>query len=157
MALPLLLDSSILAKVVRPAVEEYKPIVAAVNRLLEDTRFEVSVPEIVDYELRRKLLHVGNRRHHGKKWALDALAYLDALVAVAYIPLTTEAMRLAATLWAQTRADGQLRGTEESLDVDVILAAQAQHTGGQIITTNERHFWRIADVFDFKGFRETVK
>jgi predicted nucleic acid-binding protein len=154
MALPLLLDSSILAQVVRPAVEEYKPIVAVLNRLLEDTRFEVSVPEIIDYELRRKLLHVGNRRHHGKKWALDALAYLDELVAVAYIPLTTGAMRLAATLWAQTRADGQVRGTEERLDVDVILAAQAQQAGGQIITTNERHFWRIADVFDFKGFAE---
>jgi len=65
-------------------------------------------------------------------------------------------MRLAASLWAQTRAEGQLRGSEENLDVDVILAAQARQAGGQIITTNERHFRNIADVFDWRSFRGTA-
>src|SRR6185295_2394605 len=113
-------------------------------------------PEIVDYELRRKLLHIGHRRHHGRTWALEALANLDELVSVGYLPLSTETMRLAASLWAQTRAEGQLRGSEENLDVDFILAAQARQAGGQIITTNERHFRNIADVFDWRSFRGTA-
>ncbi len=122
------------------------------DRLLEDLRFKVCVPEIVDYELRRKLLHLANHRHQGRKWAQEALTDLDKLVSVGYIPLTTETMRLAATLWAQTRAEGQLRGSEERLDVDVILAAQARQAGGQIVTTNERHFLNIADLFDWRTF-----
>ena len=156
MPLPLLLDSNILSKVVRPTVEEHKPIATAVRRLLQDGRFKVCVPEIIDYELRRKLLHIGHRRHQGRAWALEALTSLDELVSVGYVPLTTEAMRLAAALWAQTRAEGQLRGSEENLDVDVILAAQAQQAGGQIVTTNERHFRNIADVFDWGSLNGTV-
>jgi predicted nucleic acid-binding protein len=64
--------------------------------------------------------------------------------------LTTEAMRLAARLWAQTRADGELRGPEDSLDADVILAAQARQAGGQVVTTNEKHFRNIAEIFDWR-------
>ena len=154
MPLPLLLDSNVLSKVVRPTVEEHRPIAATIYRLLLDTRFKIYVPEIIDYELRRKLLHIGHRRHQGKKWALEALTYLDELVSVGYIPLTTETMRMAADLWAQTRAEGQLRGSEESLDIDVILAAQAQQTSGQIVTMNERHFRNIAAVFDWKTFHD---
>jgi predicted nucleic acid-binding protein len=98
MPIPLLLDSNVLSRIMRPAIEEYKPIAAVIDRLLLDARFAICVPEIVDYELRRKLLHVGHRRHQGRKWALEALAYLDDLVSVGYIPLTTETMRLAAAL-----------------------------------------------------------
>jgi len=56
MPLRLLLDSSILICAIRPEVEENKPIAAAILRLLEDSRFDLCVPEIIDYELRRKLL-----------------------------------------------------------------------------------------------------
>jgi len=148
----LLLDSNILSKLVRPDLDDSQPVVALVDRLLEDSHFAVCVPEIVDYELRRKLLHLARRRHQGRRWAHEALTYLDKLVAVGYIPLTTETMRLAADLWAQTRAGGQLRGSEERLDVDVILAAQARQAGGQIFTTNERHFRNVADVFDWQSY-----
>ena len=76
--------------------------------------------------------------------------------AASYIPLTTETMRLAADLWAQTRVSGQLRSSEGSLDVDVILAAQAQLAGGQIVTTNERHFRNIAAVFDWQSYDQAI-
>src|SRR4051794_37104615 len=122
---PLLLDSNILSRVVRPEVEENKPVAHAILRLLEDPQVELCVPEIIDYELRRKLLHLGQHRHHARKWAREALALLDELVVIGYVPLTTDTMRLAAGLWAKTRGEGRLRGPEESLDVDVILAAQA--------------------------------
>ena len=78
---------------------------------------------------------------------------LDRLVLTGYIPITTETMRLAANIWAQTRSKGQSRGPEESLDIDIILAAQARQAGGQIITTNERHFRGVADLFDWRSFQ----
>lgn len=152
MPLPLLLDSGILAQALRPNQQENRLLVVALFRLLDDPRFQVFIPEVIDYELRRKLLHLGNRKHQGLKWAREALLNLDAFVSVGYIPLTTEVMRLAARLWAQTRAQGQSRGTEDSLDVDVILAAQARQAGGCIVTLNEKHFRNIADVFDWRPF-----
>ena len=152
MPLLLLLDSNILSQLVRPELDESTPTIAAIDRLIENPLFEVCVPEISDYELRRKLLHLTQRPHQVRKWAQEALTRLDRLVATGYIPLTTDAMRLAAQIWAQTRARGELRGPEESLDGDVILAAQARHAGGHIITTNERHFRNIAHVFDWQSF-----
>lgn len=53
----LLLDSNILGRMVRPEVEENKPVVSALIRL-GDMGFRILVPEIIDYELRRKLLHL---------------------------------------------------------------------------------------------------
>jgi|SRR5947209_17250825 len=153
MALPLLLDSGILAKAVHPAVEENKPFVIALSRLAQDVRYKVCVPEIIDYELRRKLLHLGHHPHQARKWAQEALTLLDRLISANYIPITTDTMRLAARIWAQTRAKGQSRASEDKLDIDVILAAQARQSGGHIITTNEKHFRDIADVFDWRPFR----
>jgi len=152
MPLLLLLDSNILSRVVRPEVSENQPLFAAVSSLFQDERLEPCVPEIIDYELRRKLLHVGHRRHQGQKWALKALTNLDRMAALGYVPLTTGAMKLAAEIWAQSRADGQSRAPEESLDVDVILAAQARHAGGYVVTTNEKHFRTIVDVFDWRPY-----
>jgi predicted nucleic acid-binding protein len=153
MPLPLLLDSNILSQIVRPTVEENRPVVTTIARLLRDVRFRVYVPEIIDYELRRKLLHLAQRPHQSRKWAQEALTVLDRLVLTGYLPLTTETMRLAARTWAQTRAHGLSRGPEDSLDVDVILAAQAKQVGGHILTTNERHFRNIAEIFDWRSFQ----
>src|SRR4026207_1536570 len=116
MPLPLLLDSNILSRVVRPDVGENQPFISAVSSLLQDERFEPCVPEIIDYEMRRKLLHVGHHRHQGRKWALRALTILDMMATLVYVPQTTGAMRLAAEIWAQTRAEGLSRAPEEHLD-----------------------------------------
>ncbi len=153
MALPLFLDSNILGRIVQPTVQENVPVVAAITRLFDDVRFRIYLPEIVDYELRRKLLHLAHRPHHARKWAQEALKILDQVALTNYAPITTETMRLAARLWAQTRAKGISRGPEDGLDIDVILAAQAEQAGGQIITTNEKHFRDIADVFDWRSFQ----
>jgi len=152
MSLPLLLDSGILSRLVRPEIEENRRVSEVFLRLLKDPRFEPCVPEIADYELRRKLIHLGYRRHQARAWARDALARLDEVVALGYVPLTTEAMRMAAALWAQTRGVGQVRGPEDSLDADVILAAQARQCRGHIVTANEKHFRKISDVFDWTAY-----
>jgi predicted nucleic acid-binding protein len=151
---PLLLDNNILSKVLRPELDDNKPVVAAIARLQEDSEFRIYVPEIIDYELRRKLLHLGYRQSQTRKWARDALVSLDELVSMGYLSLTTKALRLAADIWAQTRANGQLRTPEDRLDVDVILAAQARQAGGYILTTNEKHFRNIAEIFDWKSLQD---
>lgn len=150
---PLLLDSGILSRIVRPEIEENRQIFEVFRRLVKDPRFEPCVPEIADYEFRRKLIHLGYRRHQARAWAREALSRLDEIVAVGYIPITTDTMRLAAALWAETRSEGRLRGPEDSLDVDVILAAQARQIGGHVVTANEKHFRKIADVFDWTAYQ----
>ncbi len=67
-----------------------------------------------------------------------------------YEPLTTEVMLSAAGLWADSRKRGLPTGTDRELDIDVILAAQAQvleHGGDLVVvaTTNPRHLSRFVE------------
>jgi Predicted nucleic acid-binding protein, contains PIN domain len=81
----------------------------------------VVVPEIADYEVRRELLRAGKA---------TGIARLDRVKdALEYLPITTDAMLLAASLWAQARQQGQPTADRKSLDGDVILAAQALTAG----------------------------
>ena len=68
--------------------------------------------------LRRKMLHIGS---------MVSVHHLDALKEnITYAPLTTRIMLRAAWLWADARKQGLPTAPEERLDIDVILAAQAQ-------------------------------
>ncbi len=155
MPLRLLLDSSILICAIRPEVGENKPVAETILHLLEDPYLDICVPEIVDYELRRKLLHMGHYQRQARRWAREALVLLDKFGSTGFLPLTAGTLKMAAALWAQTRSQGQLRGPEESLDVDVILAAQARQTGGQVVTMNDKHFTGLVGVFDWRAYQET--
>lgn len=129
----LLLDTGVLGVLCHP-----KPVLAArAEAKLEQLaarvgdELRIHIPEIADYELRRKLIHIGSTR---------AIARLDGLTTVfLYLPLTTEILREAARLWARTRAAGLPTASTVSLDGDVILAAQALSVGGTIATTNRKH------------------
>lgn len=100
------------------------------------------VPEISDYEVRRKLLHLGSLR---------SLDRLDRLARWAtYMPITTAVMRRAAELWAEARRTGRPNAAEAALDADVILTASAQlllDAGHRVVvaTTNPRHLDRFVD------------
>ncbi len=98
----------------------------------------VIVPEITDYELRRELLRANK---------LASVQRLDALAqATEYLPLTTAAMRRAAELWAQARQQGQPTAGDNTIDADMILAAQALTLGVPaviIATTNVGHLSRF--------------
>jgi toxin FitB len=78
----------------------------------------VAVPEIIDYELRRALIC-------GKK--TEGIKNLDKLgeMGIVYIPITSDAMRKAAELWAWARNTGQQTASNDKIDIDVILAAQS--------------------------------
>lgn len=106
----------------------------------------VIVPEITDYEVRRELLRIQRG---------SAIARLDALgKATEYLPITTAAMRRAAELWAQARQHGQPTAGDNTIDADMILAAQALTLGAPqvvIATTNVGHLSRFVPADDWQN------
>jgi len=68
---------------------------------LDNAGKRIILPEIADYEIRRELLRANKIKGIAK---LDALGKL-----LEYLPITTEAMRQAASLWAIARQKGHHR------------------------------------------------
>lgn len=104
--------------------------------------YEIVLPEISDYEVRRELLRAD------KSKGIKRLNQLKA--AVTYLPINTEVMLLAAQLWAEVRQAGKPTADSKALDGDVILAAQAkleEIKGNEIIiaTTNVGHLSLFVD------------
>ena len=101
---------------------------------------QICVPEVIDYELRRELVRSGKK---------NSIQELDAIKnRFTYIPINTQAMILAADLWAQSRNLGSPTGDPRRLDIDVILSAQALVKGSElglgpteivVATTNAKH------------------
>lgn len=98
----------------------YSPEVDAIRQWLRDllsSGWTVYVAEIADYEARRELVRAGKA---------TSLRRLDSLQSsLTYLPITIDAMRLAADLWAQALNKGWATADPKALDGDVILAAQA--------------------------------
>lgn len=142
MSRTILLDAGPLGLVTHPRVERNREAALWLRGLLA-AGVSVLVPEISDYEIRRELLRADRIR---------GLSRLDRLAEdLGYLPLTTEALRLAARFWADARNQGQPTASDESLDADVILAAQAATLQGDtddgvvVATTNPRHLSRFVD------------
>lgn len=98
----------------------------------------VLVPAVCDYEVRRELLRAG------KTAGIMRLDAFSAAEPDRYIPLTDEALKLAAELWAEAGQRGAPTADPRDLDCDVILAAQALALGlpaSQVViaTTNVGH------------------
>lgn len=122
-----LLDSGPLGLVTNP--KESAESLACKDWLRQLTRdgHQALVPAITDYEVRREL------KLYGKT---NGLRNLDTLAASAgYVPLTSQALWLAADLWAQVRQAGLPTAERFALDADVILAAQAR--------TLDAGFWEM--------------
>jgi len=143
--LRLLLDTMIVSALCTPRDPSHGEISGWLRLLAQDSTEELTVmlPEIVDYEVRRGLLHVARR--HGRSTTRN-LQRLDELTRVCeYCPIETPVMRRAAELWAEARVRGEPTDHEEGLDGDVILAAQAQAVGGIVVTENVRHLGRYVE------------
>ena len=101
---------------------------------------EVMIPEIADYEVRRELLRAGR---------LQGVDRLDQLKqTLGFVPITSDCMLRAAAFWADARRRGRPTASDESLDADVILAAQSatlrdQHIDVVVASTNPRHISRF--------------
>lgn len=134
----ILLDSTPLGLVTRP---NPSPSSIACRQWIHSQAAQGSriiIPEIVDYELRRELLRANKQR---------GLSHLNMLIQqLEYLPLTTATMRQAALFWAQARQQGQPTAGDNTIDADVILAAQAATIGGPnvvVATTNVKHLSRF--------------
>jgi predicted nucleic acid-binding protein len=151
----LLLDTGILGRLCHPRIEQHRPFTEWLARRLDrGGRAGVILPEIADYELRRKLLHL--RLKHPR--SRTGLARLDQLVEVlVYLPLSTPVMRRAAELWARARASGLPTAGEAELDGDIILAAQAQMADGTVVTMNPRHLSRFVPVVDWQTIQSEAR
>ncbi len=144
----LLLDTGIFGRLCHPRQSKNRPVVDWLARLLASNRagLQVFVPEIADYELRRKLLHLIAKGQAAQR-SLDRLDHLGKLLE--YLPLDTDTVRVAARLWADARLQGQPSAKDPALDGDVILAAQALSVGGTIVTTNRKHLARFVPAKDW--------
>jgi len=101
---------------------------------------KIVIPEITDYEVRRNLLC---ERFSASLARLDDLS--KSLCT--YLPITTPSIRQAAELWAQARRGGDRTSGEQSIDGDVILAAQtltycSNADDWWVATSNEKHLSR---------------
>ena len=78
---------------------------------------DVCISEMADYETRRELLRSESNQ---------GIERLDALKnSLRYVPFTTKAINRAAALWAKARNEGRSTADPQSIDWDVIVAAQA--------------------------------
>ncbi len=144
----LLLDTGLLRQLCHPARKTSRPLSKWLANLLAtgEESLQVILPEICDYELRRKLLHLvaKGQAHQRSVQRLDDLGRL-----LEYLPIDTDMLRKAAELWAQARFQGQPTAAEPALDGDVILAAQAISIGGIIVTSNRKHLSRFVATKDW--------
>ncbi len=103
----------------------------------------MAVPSICYFEVLREMER------------LNATAQIERLKAfcfnppVRFLSITDAHLELAAKLWAQARQNGKPTASPESLDVDVILAAQTLSLGLSpteytIATTNVGHLAQFA-------------
>ncbi|WP_332945793.1 type II toxin-antitoxin system VapC family toxin [Microcoleus sp. ARI1-B5] len=105
------------------------------------------LPELADYEVRRELIRAGK---------VAGIRQLDLLkTLIQYLPISTDAMLLAAQLWADARLRGRPTADPNSLDGDVILAAQAilqANEGNEVViaTTNMGHLDQFVDAREWR-------
>jgi predicted nucleic acid-binding protein len=142
MNIVVLLDTGLLGLITHPQASEEARQCAQWLVSLSLKGFDVKVPEIADYEIRRELLRMNKA---------NSIRRLNDLKNVlGYIPLTTQTMLVAAEFWAQARKQGKPTADDKALDGDVILAAQASviaSTGSDTVvaTTNVGHLSRFVN------------
>jgi hypothetical protein len=150
------LDSNILGKIAKSdrnfdeAVDESSLCKRWVDNLLREGH-RVLTSDICDYEVRRGLL--SDRIRSGKM--PPGIIELDRLIEdglIEFLPVSREALTLAADLWTNAVADGQTTRDRKNIDVDIIISAQCQilqadNRGQQVIvaTTNIKHLSRFCD------------
>lgn len=130
----ILLDTGTLGQIAHPRA---KVEITEWLKTLVSAGVGVTIPEIADYEVRRNLLLEGLTK------SIQRLDQLEQFLT--YLPLTTQAMRKAAELWAKARKAGEPTADPKELDGDVILAAQALEVGGIVATDNPGHLSRFVE------------
>ncbi|MBC8117336.1 MAG: hypothetical protein H7062_23310 [Candidatus Saccharimonas sp.] len=142
----LLLDTGILGQLCHPSSEQNRAASDWLRAVLDDQiEHRVIVPEICDYELRRKLLHLIAKGQSTQR-SIDRLDTLRQQLD--FLPIDSNVMLKAAEFWCQARIDGQPTASNDALDGDVILAAQAAAVEGTVVTANLKHLRRFVPASD---------
>jgi toxin FitB len=140
----ILLDTTLLWLIVHPrgGPDAHALRNLLVRRLQAGDR--VGIAEICDYEARRELI---------RKNATTQIANLNHFIQTnIYVPLDTDTMRDAATIWASLRRRGRPTASDPALDGDVILGAQAIRQGAHVVTTqNFSHLCHICNAVDWRN------
>ncbi|MEO8956108.1 MAG: nucleic acid-binding protein [Ktedonobacteraceae bacterium] len=142
MSTVILLDTGLLGLITHPQASEEARQCAQWLVSLSLKGFDIKIPEITDYEIRRELLRMNK---------VKSIKHLNDLKNVlGYVPLTTQTMLVAAEFWAEARKQGKPTADDKALDGDVILAAQAsviESAGSTAIvaTTNVGHLSRFVN------------
>ncbi len=123
----LFLDTNLLGQLCHPTAEKFKDLKHWAYAILEQSASEIyqlCLPEIVDYELRRKRLHMALQQGRNESNSLTRLNNFKKILR--YLPLQTSTMH---------------------------LAAQAKELNGIVLTTNQKHLSRFVPVADWQSFR----
>ena len=119
-----LLDTGVLGDLCHPEIKVAKPKIDLLADRIERKEIDVFLPEVTDYELRRKFLHLAMQSHQQTSRRLKRLDRLKGIFD--YLPVTTEDWHKAAEIWAKARFRGERTAGDNSIDADVILAAHSQ-------------------------------
>ncbi len=143
----IILHSGVLAAATqRVGVKAARPIQQWTQAQLQ-AGHRIIVPAIADYELRRKLWH-NALRDPNQQLALNRLDKFVRAEPDRYLPMSEGALREAARLWGEARAQGVATAAPDRLDVDMILCAQVRtsHIPVEhriVATTNTKHLARF--------------
>lgn len=135
------IDTGPLGKITHPRAEKNSRYVDLI-KYAHARDYQLVIPEIADYELRREYLLNKNQK------SLDRLDNLKTLLIFA--PITSNVMKRAAELWAEARLRHTPTADKKELDGDVILAAEAQlfdeSNSAIVLTENIGHLGQFVTV-----------
>lgn len=109
---------------------------------IKEKKIALRVAEIIEYELRRNFILENLTKSERNLYKYRQTQRI--------VPITSSMMLEAAAIWAELRARGLSTANEKSIDIDVILAAQALSLKVNferviIVTTNPKHIYRFSD------------
>jgi hypothetical protein len=134
------LDSGIVSRLCHPAKKQYRPVSRWIQQLLErpGQTTRIILPEIGDYEVRRKLIQLIRKQQASPK----SLERLDALVqTLSYLPLRTSTLRRAAELWASARIERPSVASERAAECPKLISITFGHRFGHKQTNVRLAIW----------------
>lgn len=143
MANKFLLDTNIASKICFPKHKDNKDIALWFIKFINNQDHEIYMPEIVSYEVRRGLKY--------KELKDNSCKHLERFEALSkhliFLPLNSNVFGIAEELWAKARMSGTPTAGNDSIDADVILAAQALDIHGSVITENTKHLKNYVKIY----------
>jgi hypothetical protein len=115
--------------------------------------------DLCHYEVMRGLIGASIRSNEAAP-GIKSLELLKVDGFLEFLPVSTEALDLAANLWAKAFTSGQTTRDEKDIDIDIIISAQYQllrdeFPGQQVImaTTNLKHLSIFCDAANWRDIK----